>query len=212
MNTEHSINLAEPLKRSSILKCVMLTTWLVMAIGVMLLFEKHEALPNQLGGRPASATQPLPFLSPAHTSLVMFAHPQCPCTSASLNQLNRLMLYSGKADIWVVFLKPSSEPNEWVHSALWKEAQKLEGVHVLEDLDGKLCRCAGAYTSGLVLLYDTKGSELFRGGLTTSRGHEDDSPGLEILESYFKTGKLAAASAPVFGCTLVTKTSTGASI
>jgi hypothetical protein len=209
MNTEIGIGAPRQSKQSPLWKYILVAIWLVLALCVMIAFERREAAPSQLGVTSAQGASALPFLSPGHESLVMFAHPQCPCTGASLSQLDHLMLYAGKAKVWVVFLKPKSEPVAWVHSNLWQAASKLKGVRVLEDLDGKLCQSAGAYTSGLVVLYSSNGAELFRGGLTASRGHEGESAGLNVLKQYFETGKLSAKSTPVFGCSLITKSSTG---
>src|ERR1700722_5435428 len=44
-------------------------------------------------------------------TLIMFAHPQCPCTRASLEELNRLLARSqGKIPAQVVFFRPAKLP------------------------------------------------------------------------------------------------------
>jgi hypothetical protein len=44
---------------------------------------------------------------PAMATLVLFAHPKCPCTRASIGELNRLMAKcNGRVAVHVVFFNP----------------------------------------------------------------------------------------------------------
>ena len=100
----------------------------------------------------------------ARKTLVMFLHPQCPCSHASLEELNRILaLHAPQISAHVCFFKPSGFPNDWVRSGLWRAAGALSGVNLHEDLDGAQARRFGAETSGFVLLYDTHGRLMFKG-------------------------------------------------
>src|SRR5882672_12720150 len=104
-------------------------------------------------------------LDSKHDTLVMFAHPQCPCTRASMEELNRLLAQSeGRVTARVVFLKPGKFSDDWTKTDLWRSAAAIPGVTVHEDLDGAQARLFGAETSGDVLLYDIHGQLLFKGG------------------------------------------------
>jgi hypothetical protein len=73
---------------------------------------------------------------------------------------------------------------------------------VLRDEGGREGSRFAVGTSGGVVLYDTRGRLLFRGGITAARGHEGDSFGQERIASLLTTGAADRADAPVFGCAL----------
>ncbi len=136
-------------------------------------------------------------------TLVMFAHPRCPCTRASIEELNRLMGRSqGKVAACVLFLKPDGFSGDWTHTDLWRSVTAIPGVQTREDLDGSQARLFGAETSGQVLLYDTQGRLLFQGGITGSRGHAGDNAGEEAVLSRL-SGRAALSQTPVYGCSLL---------
>ena len=140
--------------------------------------------------------------APGRASLILFGHPQCPCTRATLAELARLMdRYGDRLDAWVLFATPSGAAGEVSRTDLWSSAERIPGVHVLRDEDGAEAARFGAATSGTVALY-RDGKLLFNGGITPARGHEGDSFGKERLVSLLTTGKADRNDAPVFGCSL----------
>jgi|SRR5665213_198185 len=139
-------------------------------------------------------------------TLVMFAHPQCPCTRASMEELNRLLARCrGQAAAHVFFFKPEIFSNDWTRTDLWRSASSIPGVTVHEDSDGKQARLFGAETSGYVLLYDTHGQLLFKGGITGSRGHAGDNAGENAIVSLLAGEKASLKQTPVYGCSLLGK-------
>lgn len=137
-------------------------------------------------------------------TLIMFAHPQCPCTRASLEELNRLLARSeGKVAAQVVFFRPAAFSSDWARSGLWKSAAAMPGVTVVEDIDGAQARLFGAKTSGYVVLYDATGKLLFEGGITSGRGHPGDNVGEDAVASLLKGQRVALAQTPVYGCSLL---------
>src|SRR5689334_13049963 len=59
-------------------------------------------------------------------TLVMLAHPNCPCTRASLAELDILLAkLHGKLAAFVVFSKPESSATEVTGSDLWKIAAAM---------------------------------------------------------------------------------------
>ena len=136
-------------------------------------------------------------------TLVMFVHPQCPCTRASMEELNRLLAQSrGRVAAHVFFFKPEGFSNDWVQADLWRSAKAIPGVAVHEDTDGKQAQLFGAETSGYVLLYDTHGQLLFHGGITGSRGHAGDNAGEEAIVSLLAGKTVSLKQTPVYGCSL----------
>ena len=137
-------------------------------------------------------------------TLLMFAHPQCPCTRASIGELASVIARcQGRVEAYVVFLKPAGFGDEWVESDLWGSAASIPGVRVIADTDGIEARRFSAATSGQTVLYDEDGRLLFSGGITGARGHAGDNPGRSTVVSLLTAGGAEQARSPVFGCSLV---------
>lgn len=140
---------------------------------------------------------------PGSPTLVIFAHPRCPCSAATIGELERLIPHiEGKVKTYVVFFKPKSQTNDWTQKTLWKKAQNIPGVQNILDEDGVEAARFGARTSGHAFLYDEKGSLVFQGGITPARGHMGDSVGRLAILAFFKNESMSVANVPVFGCAL----------
>lgn len=135
-------------------------------------------------------------------TLVMFVHPHCPCTQASLSELERLHARcAGQIDVRIACLSPLSATPEWTETSLVQRAQALPGAAVISDRAGDNARLFHVHTSGTALLFDPAGRLAYHGGLTAARGHEGDNPGSDAVLALV-TGKGAPAAAPTFGCPL----------
>jgi hypothetical protein len=138
-------------------------------------------------------------------TLLMFLHPNCPCSRASVAELGRLMSrVRGRVATKVVFVRPEGVSPELVEDGLRVQASGLPDTVVLDDTNGEMERF-GAETSGAVLLYDPSGTLMFSGGLTAVRGHEGNSFGQERIVALVTTGAADRADSPVFGCSLAEK-------
>jgi hypothetical protein len=133
----------------------------------------------------------------------MFAHPRCPCTHASIAELERLIARVPRLpDIRVILLKPEDQPEDWAKTDLWRKASSIPGVAVILDIDGIETRRFQAKTSGITLFYDAASRLQFEGGITAARGHEGDNSGRAALENLLQKGASATVNTPVFGCAL----------
>jgi hypothetical protein len=122
-----------------------------------------------------------------HQTLVVLAHPRCPCTRASVAELAHIMAQSaGRVDACVLFWKPNGSGSEWDDSRLRNSAGAIPGVKILTDVDGIEAARFGAATSGQTLLFDRDGRLLFSGGITASRGHEGENAGERALISLIR--------------------------
>lgn len=133
--------------------------------------------------------------------LVMFAHPRCPCTLASVRELQRLAAKLPEdVEILVVVNVPAGAHDEaWTDTALVREIADIPRAQTILDPGGVETERFGVETSGHVVVYDAAGHQRFEGGITSARGHEGDSAGaLAILE--IASGGDAHGSAAVFGC------------
>jgi hypothetical protein len=136
-------------------------------------------------------------------TLVLFAHPRCPCTRASISELAHLMTKcQGRVAAHVLFLKPQNLPADWEHTDLWVSAAAIPGVQVATDVDGIEARRFGVSTSGQVVVYSRAGRQLFSGGITGSRGHEGTNAGRSAVEAILGGGPPESMEFPVFGCAL----------
>ena len=139
-------------------------------------------------------------------TLVVAIHPQCPCTRASMVELNDLMLsLRGKVKAYVLVIKPQGSADGWEETEAVKRARSIPGVTVVSDGDGKEAARFGAETSGQAFLYDARGKLAFNGGLTASRGHIGDNAGVESIASLIDSGKAGQSTSLVFGCPLNAK-------
>jgi len=140
---------------------------------------------------------------PNRATLVMLAHPQCPCTRASLGELAVLMQrLRGRVSAHVIFVRPHDVAEGWEQTDTWRAANGIPGVAVWRDQGGVEAARFAARTSGQVLLYERSGRLAFSGGITPIRGHLGDSAGQERIVSLVTTGKADAATSRVFGCAL----------
>lgn len=135
-------------------------------------------------------------------TLVLFVHPHCPCSRASLAELRWLLGRSRECvGVWVVFVLPPGAAETWHEGPLWYEAQALVGAErVVADRQASETRRFGAVTSGQVLLYNREGELSFVGGITAARGHRGDNAGRRAILAHLKGEAGARRVTPVYGC------------
>lgn len=180
--------------------------WLIaVAIGFTRLID-HGLAPGRAAAAPASWPGGT-ALALAHDrpTLVLFAHPHCPCTRATTAELERLLARAQRAPalIAVLFRDPAA-PSDWSMSPVRSALAALPGARIVDDDAGALALRFGAFTSGTVALYAPTGHRLYHGGLTGARGHEGDNAGADAVLGWLADGaaRTAAPSAPVYGCAL----------
>ncbi len=136
-------------------------------------------------------------------TLLMFVHPRCPCTRASVGELARIVArHPDDVDVHVVVIRPEGLPVGWEQGELLRDAGAIPGVNIEVDPLGVEALRFHATTSGHTLLYDANGDLLFSGGITAARGHAGDSAGEEAILRWLEHTGDAARTAPVFGCGL----------
>jgi hypothetical protein len=189
------------IKRGLILTTVCAAWALITVTGFGALW-KYENRPGPSTTPPANWPM-ASKIDPAHdrATLIMLAHPLCPCTRASIGELSRLMAQAqGRVSTYVIFVE-SPGIDEAEKSDLWRSAASIPGVKVIAD-DGSEARRFHAVTSGQTALYDTAGRLLFSGGITESRGHSGDNPGRTAIVSLLNSAVADRTVTRVFGCPL----------
>jgi hypothetical protein len=178
--------------------------WLALLGTGTALMLRYESTPGASGQAPVE----WPVASqlrrtPGEATLIMLAHPKCPCTGASLDELAALMAENrGHVTAHVLFLKPENAQDDWTKTTLWRTATAIPGVTVSTDHAGVEAARFGGETSGDVLLYDAQGRLAFHGGITVARGHVGGNAGHTALAALLAGNPTSQTHTPVFGCPL----------
>lgn len=181
--------------------------WLAAVLGGSWWLWRYKteagAEPATAGRWPVASGAAGPVRSTTRPTLVVFIHPECPCSRATLRELGRLLDAAGdKVATHIVFVRPGGEKTGWERGENWDIAAALPGASVHIDQDGATATAFGVLTSGHTLLYDRDGRQRFSGGITAARGHEGDSTGHSMVADMLLRGRDGTAMTPVFGCAL----------
>ena len=179
-----------------------------LACGGRALFQ-YETTPGEVGriasSWPSVSVVPRQANKP---TLLMFAHPHCPCTRASIGELAQIMAHEvGKVNAYVFFVKPENAETGWDDTDLRSSAAAIPGVTVITDRSGKEAARFGAKTSGHTVLFASDGSLVFSGGITASRGHAGANAGENAILALLSEAPAERARTPVFGCSLTKRPS-----
>ncbi|MEY2574094.1 MAG: hypothetical protein QOJ87_2307 [Verrucomicrobiota bacterium] len=196
-------------RKNIFITAVLGATWMAaLAFGarVMLKYETTAGPVGPVAARwPSASIVPRPIDKP---TLLMLAHPHCPCTRASIAELAQIMAHAyGKANAYVLFTKPPGTGPEWDDTDLRRTAAAIPGVTVLTDENGTEAARFGAETSGHVLVFDRSGTLTFSGGITGSRGHAGENAGESAVLAALTHEPIERERTPVFGCSLTGRAS-----
>jgi hypothetical protein len=189
---------------SRVVQIALLLSWAgAVALGFVVLMGYQNA-----PGRPAEPPPTWPEASSLQPvgddgTLMVFAHPHCPCTRATMGELERVLRYVQDAvTTYVLFVQPDGYSDDWVRDDLWQRAAVMPGVTPVRDPGGMEAARFGAFTSGQVLYFGADRQLHFAGGITGSRGHEGDNKGRQALLQWIQEGRAERSSSFVFGCAL----------
>jgi hypothetical protein len=176
---------------------------LAIAGAALLAWKSHE---------PGATTAPPPVF-PASltqhrvdglTTVFVALHPRCPCSRATIGNLERALAKSLPHNIVALVYTPRGAAPDWASSDTVRRIAAA-GAHTVADADGRAAASLGMQTSGQVVAYDRAGRLAFSGGVTPSRAHEGDCAGLTRLTEILN-GRDALDAAPtvtgVYGCPL----------
>ncbi len=171
--------------------------WLALvAWGFVSLFE-HASTPGACPAPPPQWPANAPCaLERELPTLLMFAHPGCPCTLASLGELERVMAKChGRVAATVLFYSDDAGGVDAPASASWALAARIPGVRTQADPLGAAARVFAVRTSGSVVAYAADGRLCFHGGITGSRKQAELEATRHIIEGQVveRTAELAIA-------------------
>ncbi len=173
--------------------------WLTVVLSGFWFWERYAATPGGTGETALAADAP----TGDGWRLIVFAHPRCPCTRATLREVAGLATARPELAIRVLFVSPPNGTGVWDRGEAWDLARHIRGADVARDTNGTEASRFGARTSGHTVLTDPSGAIVFRGGVTPTRGRTGESTGLGAVRAWLE-GRTGAATAPVFGCDLFT--------
>ncbi len=138
--------------------------------------------------------------------LLLFVHPKCPCSRATIEALDRIVARAGSrlsTTVWFWCDPDAKDAETWVRGELWDAAAAIPGVEVRADAGGAAAQRFDAKTSGQCILYSPAGELEFSGGITPARGHCGDDAGTDAIVAR-ASGAFGSqhqvATTPVFGC------------
>jgi hypothetical protein len=178
--------------------------WLVLVLSGSAMMWRYGSTAGAPGAPPATwpAASNLPLASDVPT-LVMLVHPMCPCSRASLDELEVVMSRAaGRARAYVVFVRPPGVTDDWRSTDYWHKASSIPGTTPVVDEGGAEAHALGSLTSGHVLLYAPGGRLLYSGGITGARGHEGDNEGRRDVLALIADQAPTSVRRPVYGCGL----------
>src|ERR1043166_7465345 len=157
-------------------------TFMAVGLHVLSRYASTPAQPADVSRRwPSQTSIPRSF---DRATLLMFVHPKCPCTRASLGELDLLMTRChDRVSTIMIVVEPVDAPPDWSQSDLVTSAARIPGLAVVQDAGGIEAARFHVSTSGQTILYDAGGNLLFHGGITSARGHAGDNDGRAAIVS-----------------------------
>ena len=198
---------------------IVITAWLcIVAVGFGAM-AAYSARPGAVGDVPGTwpehASVDMSLDSDAPT-LVLAVHPRCPCTRATINELERALAQSpSQVTIYALIFEPGpddpiDDDDSFARTSIANRLSALPGVIMIPDPDARIANRFGALTSGHTLVYTPDGALAYSGGLTPTRAHEGPNTGTASLIELFNARASLASDAPVYGCPLCTDAPTAA--
>src|SRR5579871_5073523 len=72
--------------------------------------------------------------TPGQPTLLLFLHPRCPCSRASVAELEQIVAKAdSRPDIYALFCAPDGAPPDWLDTDLRDRVASIPGVRALRD-------------------------------------------------------------------------------
>jgi hypothetical protein len=145
--------------------------------------------------------------TPGRPTMLVFLHPKCPCSRATMSELERIWVLHSEQDkssarLEFVVPVPPDAANDWLSTDTVEQAKRLDGATLVFDPGGVEAKRFGAIASGTVMWFDPAGDCLYAGGVTDGRGHEGGNAGRDSVEQLMRGEAPSEQSLPAFGCRL----------
>ncbi len=186
-------------------QAIAVSVWVLLLGGGSGLLAAHSARAGGAGTTPPVWPADLPdslVRSDDRWTVVLAAHPRCPCTRASADELAGVLAGASEAhELMVLGYRPADDA-AFAQTGVVRRLGALDHARVIDDVDGLIAERFGALTSGHVCVFDPSGRLRFSGGITPWRAHNGPNTGAAALSALLSGRRPAAEQAPVFGCPL----------
>lgn len=135
-------------------------------------------------------------------TLAVYIHPLCPCSGATLAELQKLLNDCDQVSARVYFVKHEALSYDLQKTRIWQSAAALPRTELIVDAKGESCRSMKVETSGQTILADKDGQVLFAGGITGARGHIGNNLGSQAVRNLVNGSSQSVRRTPVFGCAI----------
>ncbi|MFN0206590.1 MAG: hypothetical protein ACKVS6_09805 [Planctomycetota bacterium] len=184
--------------------------WFLLVIAGFAVLVKFSTTPGPNITVPVTMPECVPVaLDHKHFNLLVFMHPHCPCSAATIGELARVAARCGDRLVISVFFYTDRAQvfgDEWARSELWDAAAAIKNIYIQSDDRGAVAEMFSVQTSGHAILYNSRGELVFHGGITSARGHSGDNRGVDaIYQSVFNNNEMLQIT-PAFGCPILSKT------
>ncbi|MEM7453402.1 MAG: hypothetical protein AAF456_03500 [Planctomycetota bacterium] len=177
--------------------------WCCMLVAGMVWISDYSTRPAKSDGVLDLWPEETTLRCGGDSCLLLFVHPRCPCTRATLRQLEKLSADTADAirrpRIVTLCYCPDTAEEGWAKTDIWESASALG--EVILDPGGEEAGRFGISTSGHIILFD-HGVRIFDGGITAGRGHEGEPPALTALIGCIRGRENKQCAFPVYGCGL----------
>jgi len=138
------------------------------------------------------------------STFVIFLHPHCPCSRASVAAMNEIMnTFPNSAEFHAVFVRPAGVNADWLQSDLYQACKGNDRLVTSIDDNGVEAVKFGAKASGQTYIYDANHQLAFSGGLTSGRGMEEKGEERKMVASALIKRQNSPLHSPTFGCALI---------
>lgn len=192
------------IKQLTALSSIFVFTGIIVSGSVKLL--DYSTRPGESGEVPASIHEVdvlKDCLTPTKSTVLLFLHPHCPCTKATIKNLCAVLKECpSSVECCAIAFCPKGKADDWIQSPIVNMLTDKVGVNVIVDRGSSVIESFGIKCSGHVLVYDEDGGLQFSGGITRSRGHEGSCLPLSDLRKFLLGDAGEPVNWPVFGCSL----------
>jgi hypothetical protein len=180
---------------------VLAALWIASLLTGSVFLTRYETTPGSDAPAPSQWPSGVSLRRDMHLpTLVMFLHPYCPCSRASIGELALIMARCQGRVVGIVVIAVAEGLGDPKKGGLERDAELIPGVTVLRDQNGVAARRFHASTSGHTVLYDKNGSMLFAGGITSARAHSGDNAGRDSIVALIAGKESLIHTTPTFGC------------
>jgi hypothetical protein len=187
--------------------CALCAAWMLIVLSGFLLLSAYAAQPGDSGTPPARwpRASGVPF-DRSRPNLVIFLHPECPCSRASVTELAYVLeRFGNQVSAHAIVVLPKNSREGRGNRGILDNLASVPTLRTWIDQQAIETERFRVATSGHVLIFDSRGRLTYSGGITAARGHVGQSFGRDAVLAQIAGRGDTTPDSPVFGCRLATR-------